>query len=64
VLAAVAVSGVVLVFFPIDTLDNAPETFAAIVAIALLSITLDFIWRRSSHARRRPPTATGITPSR
>jgi len=64
VLAAIAVTAIVLVFFTIDTLDNAPETFIAIVAIALLSIALDFIWkRRRERPRPRPPAASGITPS-
>ena len=34
VLAAIAATAIVLVFFAVDTLRNAPETFAAIVAIA------------------------------
>ena len=64
VLAAIAVTAIVLVFFTIDTLDNAPETFIAIVAIALLSIALDFIWqRRRERPRPGPPAASGITPS-
>ena len=51
VLAAIAVTVVVLVFFAVDTLRNAPETFAAIVAIALLSVVLDLLWnRRTEHA--------------
>jgi len=41
----------ILVFFAIDALNNAPETFAAIVAIALLSVALDFIWKRSRPAQ-------------
>jgi amino acid transporter len=51
VLGAIAVTAIVLVFFAIDTLDSAPETFAAIVAIALLSVVLDFIWKRGRPAR-------------
>ena len=50
VLAAIAVTAIVLAFFAVDTLRNAPETFTAIVAIALLSVALDFVWKRS-----RPP---------
>jgi amino acid transporter len=48
VLLALAATAVVLVFFAIDTLRNAPETFAAIVAIAALSVVLDLVWK---HAR-------------
>ena len=46
VLAAIAATVVVLVFFAIDTLRNAPETFVAIVAIALLAVLLDLVWKR------------------
>jgi len=35
-----------LVFFAVDTLRNAPETFAAIVAITALAVVLDLIWKR------------------
>ncbi len=46
VLAAIAVTATVLAFFAVDTLRNAPETFTAIVGIALLSVILDFVWKR------------------
>jgi amino acid transporter len=53
VLAAIALTAIVLGFFAVDTLRNAPETFAAIVAIALLAVVLDLVWKRSSvHARK------------
>ena len=45
VLVAMASTAVVLVFFAIDTLRNAPETFTAIVAITLLAVVLDFVWK-------------------
>ena len=47
VLAAIAVTAIVLAFFAVDTLRNAPETFTAIVGIALLSVILDFVWKRA-----------------
>jgi hypothetical protein len=50
VLAAIALTAIVLVFFAVDTLDSAPETFTAIVAILLLSVCLDFIWKRRRSA--------------
>ena len=56
VLAAITVTAVVLAFFAVDTLRNAPETFTAIVAIGLLSVMLDLIWRRNA------PAPTAITP--
>jgi hypothetical protein len=33
-------------FFAVDTLRNAPQTFTAIVAIALLAVVLDLVWKR------------------
>ena len=45
VLVALAATAVVLVFFAVDTLRNAPETFTAIVAIAVLSVVLDTVWK-------------------
>ena len=57
VLAAVAVTAIVLVFFAVDTVRNEPATFVAIIAIALLAVVLDLIWKRSRAARPRtgPP---------
>jgi len=46
VLLAIVVTAVVLVFFAIDTLRNAPQTFVAIVGIAVAAVALDFVWRR------------------
>jgi amino acid transporter len=54
ILVAMAATAVVLVFFAVDTLRNAPETFVAIVAIALLSVVLDLVWKRF---RPSPPLA-------
>jgi hypothetical protein len=51
VLAGMAATAVVLVFFAVDTLRNAPETFAAIVAIAALAVVLDFLWKRARDGR-------------
>ncbi|HEY2282618.1 MAG TPA: hypothetical protein VGH60_03610 [Solirubrobacteraceae bacterium] len=53
-LPAIAVTAIVLVFFAIDTLENTPATFAAILAIAALSVILDLIWKRV----RGPDVAT------
>ena len=66
VLAAIAVTAIVLVFFAVDTLRNAPDTFTAIVAIRLLSVALDFVWKRSraAHAQQgtAPPRGAEPTP--
>jgi hypothetical protein len=58
VLAGIAATAVVLAFFAVDTLRNAPETFIAIVAITALAVVLDFIWKRS---RRTPAADPGAT---
>jgi amino acid transporter len=46
VLTAIAATAVVLVFFAVDTVRNAPETFAAIVSLTALSVVLDLVWKR------------------
>jgi len=46
VLLAVAVIGVVLVFFAVDTIRNDLGSFIAIVAIAVGSFVLDALFRR------------------
>ena len=51
ILLGMAATVVVLAFFAVDTLRNAPETFAAIVAIAALAVLLDAVWK---HFRRGP----------
>ena len=57
VLTAIVATAVVLVFFAVDTLRNAPETFAAIVGITALSVALDFVWKRA-----RGPLRPEVTP--
>ena len=65
VLLGIAATAIVLVFFAVDTIRNAPETFAAIVAIAVLAVVLDVIWKRMRGPVGPPddqvvaPTATG-----
>jgi amino acid transporter len=54
VLLAIAVTGIVLVFFAVDTARNAPETFIAIVAIAAVAVIFDALWNR---ARGSDPAA-------
>jgi amino acid transporter len=51
VLLGIAVTVIVLGFFAVDTLRNAPETFTAIVAMTLLAVVLDLVWKR---VRGRP----------
>jgi amino acid transporter len=49
VLLSIAVTAIVLGFFAVDTIKNAPWTFVAIAGIALLSIVLDALFRRSGR---------------
>jgi hypothetical protein len=58
-LAAIGVTAIVLGFFAVDALRNEPETFAAIVAIALLSIILGSLWKRIRPAHAHPPVSAG-----
>jgi len=59
VVAALAMTAIVLGFFAVDTLRNAPETFAAIVVIAGLAVILDVIWKRARGAAPpEPPVAS------
>jgi amino acid transporter len=53
ILVAVAATAVVLLFFAIDTLRNAPETFVAIVSITTLAVLLDLVWKRARANRSR-----------
>ena len=50
VLAAIAATAVVLVFFGIDTAENEPATFAAILVIAGLAVVFNLLW-----AHPKPP---------
>lgn len=47
VLLGIAATVIVLGFFAIDTLRNAPETFVAIVAMTVLAVVLDVVWKRA-----------------
>ncbi len=46
VFLGLAATVIVLGFFAVDTLRNAPETFGAIVGMMLLAVLLDFVWKR------------------
>jgi amino acid transporter len=65
VLLGVAVTVVVLGFFAVDTLRNAPETFTAIVATTGLAVGLDLVWKRVRGKRGGTPTpdAPAISPA-
>ncbi len=50
ILLATAVTAIVLVSFSIDTLRNAPETFTAMIAIGVVAIVFDALWRARKPA--------------
>jgi amino acid transporter len=56
VLLGLAVTLVVLGFFAVDTLQNAPETFTAIIGITALAVVIDLVWKR---VRRGSPALSG-----
>jgi amino acid transporter len=60
VLVGVTATALVLVLFAIDTLQNAPQTFTAMVGIAALAVAADFVWKRQRPAAtpEMPPAAT------
>ncbi len=60
VVTAIAITAAVLAFFAVDTWQNAPETFAAILAILLFAALLDR-WTRAGH--HRTPAATSVGPA-
>ena len=56
VILAIAVTAIVLGFFAVNTLQTAPETFGAIITLALLSVILDAIVRRGRGKQGAPTT--------
>jgi ABC-type uncharacterized transport system permease subunit len=60
VVTAIVATAIVLAFFAVDTFRNAPETFIAIVAITLLAVALDFMWKRARGAPAADPDASGV----
>jgi amino acid transporter len=61
VLLGVGVTVIVLAFFAVDTLRNAPETFTAIVAVTLLAVLLDSVWKRARHRSQSPSDEGPLT---
>ena len=59
-LAAIGVTAIVLVFFGVDTASNEPATFVAIVAIVVLAVVLDFVWKRGHPTTNEGSKAAGL----
>jgi len=63
ILIGVGVTLVVLGFFVVDTLRNAPQTFTAIVVIGALAVVLDLVWKRVRGPVPADDPAAVSTPS-
>jgi amino acid transporter len=61
IVLGMAATAIVLGFFAVDTLRNDPETFTAIVAMTLLAIGLDLVWKRMRDGSAGP-SDEGVTP--
>ena len=61
-LIAIASTVVVLITFALTTLVEEPATAVTLVAIILLSVVVDLVWKRA-RARRPPPAALGADPA-
>jgi amino acid transporter len=62
IVLGMAATAIVLGFFAVDTLRNDPETFGAILAMALLAVVLDIVWKRMRDRRAGTPDE-GLTPT-
>lgn len=62
IVLTMAATAVVLVLFGIDTAQNAPQTFTAIIALALLAVALDLVWKRIRAHRDGTPMAAPAEP--
>jgi hypothetical protein len=62
--AAIVLTVVVLLVFPVQTLRNEPETFTAIIGILGLAVGLDLIWTRMRTRRwpAAPESPRNVTP--
>jgi amino acid transporter len=61
ILVGIGVTLVVLAFFAVDTVRNAPQTFAAIVVVGALAVVLDVVWKRARGPLSED--ATGAAPA-
>jgi amino acid transporter len=63
VLVGMAATAIVLGFFAVDTLRNAPETFTAIVGMTLLAVALDTVWKYVRDRSRPSGEEGAVTPA-
>jgi amino acid transporter len=58
-LLTLAMTAVVLVLFAVDTLEDDPQTFVAMIVIAALALVLDLVWGRLRRREPDPAQAAG-----
>jgi amino acid transporter len=66
IVTAVIATSVVLIVFGIQTLLTEPETFAAILAVLLLAVALEFVWsvvRQGRDTTDADPAESGQEPA-
>jgi amino acid transporter len=57
IVLTLAATAIVLVLFGVDTARNAPQTFTAMIALAVLAVVLDLVWKRMRPPEAAVPTA-------
>jgi amino acid transporter len=60
---AIVVIAIVLGFFAVDTFQNAPETFVAIILLGILAIVLDALVRRERQTPVPPQSLQAASPT-
>ena len=61
IIVGVLATLVVLAFFVVDTYRDAPQTFTAIIVIAVLAVVMDTVWKRVRGTPDPPPA--GLAPT-
>jgi uncharacterized membrane protein YfcA len=61
VLLGMAATAIVLAFFAVDTLQNSPETFTAMLGITLLAVAFDVLWKRVRPSTPAPAVQATMT---
>jgi amino acid transporter len=64
IIAAIAASGVALGFFVVDTYHHDPRAFWAMVAIVVLGVGADVVWKRVRRPALDPESTTGTLPAK
>jgi amino acid transporter len=62
IVTAMALTGVVLILFSVNTLEDDPGTFVAMIVIAGIAVILDWLWTRRRDRERPAPDLTAPPP--